>query len=71
MSKMTQAEVIKACPQCPKCDGKPAIKYEPGCLYTWCIFKHPDCPMTKAVPDYDPEAMVRELKKVRKDDFRR
>lgn len=58
---MTQADVIEALKPCSKCQGKPGIKYEPGCLYTFCVFNHKDCPMANAVPDYEPEELLEKI----------
>ena len=46
---------------CPKCQGKPVFRYEPGCSYSTCAMFRKDCPMTAAVPDFDPVGLADKL----------
>ena len=54
-------EAMSLLKQCPKCQGRPAIKYEPGCSYSFCIVMENDCPCRNAVPDFDPIGLVEKI----------
>ena len=56
---------IETLDPCPKCQGKPIFRYEPGCSYSTCAMLKKDCPMTDGVPDFDPISLAEKINQKR------
>lgn len=46
---------------CPECHGKPWIKYEPGCVYSFCLSAIKACPCIAAAPDMETDLLVERI----------
>jgi hypothetical protein len=58
---MTKDQATASLNPCRKCQGKPAILYEPGSSYTKCWLKEEECPCIERAPDMELDLLVRRI----------
>lgn len=52
---------MKTLKPCGKCDGKPAMLYQPGSTYSICVMRDKACPCLERAPDEDYEELAKRI----------